>query len=145
MSHDRGCQDPKPSRAGRWPAVLALLTIGPVGFLFGHGCGSVSSDRDTAINQAASDACARYQVCDAIGPSGAYASVADCQTDWKNMFTKQWPQNQCDGRIDQSNLGVCRSRIMSTSCTNVLDVLTTFEVYCSAAAVCDVPSDAGRG
>jgi hypothetical protein len=132
-------------RAPRWPAILALLAIGPVGFLFAHGCGSVTNDRDSAISAAATDACNRYQACGDISATGSYMSIADCQTDWKAKFTNQWPANECEGRIDQSMLGVCRSRIMSTSCTNVLDVLTTFEVYCSAAAVCDLPSDGGRG
>ncbi len=142
MSEQRGTRT---RNSGRWPAILALLALGPVGFLFAHGCGSVASDRDAAINNAAADACDRYQACGDIGPSGSYMSIGDCQTDWKAKFTTQWPANECEGRIDQTMLGVCRSRIMSTSCTSVLDVLTTFEVYCSAAAVCDVPADAGRG
>jgi hypothetical protein len=132
----------------RWTGAFAALVVGSAGFLFGHGCGSVASDRDTAINQVTSDACARYQACGAIGPSAGsngYASINDCQTAWKDKFTTQWPPNECEGRIDQSMLGVCRSRIMSTSCDSVVDVLVTFEVTCSAAAVCDLPADGGRG
>ena len=128
----------------RWPTILALLVIGPVGFLFGHGCGSVTNDRDAAINNAAADACGRYQSCGDIGPSGTYPSITDCQTDWKAKFTMQWPP-ECQGRIDQAMLNVCRAAITSTSCTSVLDFLNTLYVKCAASSVCDLPSDAGRG
>jgi Family of unknown function (DUF6184) len=131
----------------KWTGVLAVA-VASAGFLFGYGCGNVTSDRDAAINTVTSDACARYQACGAIGPSAGangYPSISDCQAAWKAKFTTQWPANECEGRIDQSMLGVCRSRIMSTSCDSVVDVLVTFEVTCSAAAVCDLPSDAGRG
>jgi len=129
----------------RWPALLALLALGPVGFLFGHGCGSVTNDLDAAINNAATDACNRYQACGAIGPSGSYETLGACQNDWKAKFSNQWTPSACQGRIDQAMLTVCRDAINSTSCTNVLDILNTFLVKCSAAAVCDLPSDAGRG
>jgi hypothetical protein len=139
--------DERQRRKTGWRSVLALLAIGAAGFAFGagYGCGSVTNDRDAAINAASSDACNRYQACDAIGPSKSYASISDCQTDWKARFTNQWTQADCQGRIDQTMLGVCRSAIMGTSCTNVVDILETFLVKCSAAAVCDLPSDAGRG
>jgi hypothetical protein len=135
-------------RTGKWSGALALLAVGSASFLFGHGCGSVTSDRDAAISQAASDTCARYQTCGDIGPtagSNGYASINDCQNAWKGNFTTQWPAGECEGRIDQSMLSVCRSRIMSTSCTSILDVLVTFDVYCGATAICDLPTDGGRG
>jgi hypothetical protein len=131
----------------RWRATVAALAIGVTGFLVGvgYGCGSVTDDRDAAINSATTAACNRYQACNAIGPSGSYATISDCQTDWKAKFTNQWTQADCEGRIDQTMLNVCRDAINGTSCTSVLDILNTFLVKCSAAAVCDLPADAGRG
>jgi hypothetical protein len=125
-------------------AAVAMVVIGAAGFLFGHGCGSVSNDRDEAINQAATATCSRYQACGAIGTAGAPATVSDCQNDWKATFTKQWPPAQCQGRIDQSMLSLCVQRINSTECTSILDILNTLYVVCSEANVCDV-HDAGTG
>ena len=127
-------------------AGFGMLVIGTAAFLFGHGCGSVSNDRQDAINQATASACNRYQACGLIGSAStaSYASISDCQADWKNKFTTQWTQAQCQGRIDKTMLNVCIEGIDSTSCTNVLDVLNTFYVTCSVANVCDV-HDAGTG
>ncbi len=125
-------------------AAFALFAMGGVAFLFGHGCGTVSNDRQDAINRAASATCSRYQACRAIGTAAgaSYASVADCQNIWTGNFTKQWPPSGCQGRIDQSMLSLCIQRINTTECTSILDILNTLYVVCSEANVCDV-RDAG--
>ncbi|HVV17115.1 MAG TPA: DUF6184 family natural product biosynthesis lipoprotein [Polyangia bacterium] len=138
----------KTAKAPGVPAGLALLAIATVGFLFGHGCGSVShdrNDRDDAIDQATTATCSRYQACGLIGAAAtaSYASAGDCQAAWKDKFTTQWTQAQCQGHIDQPMLTVCLDAISGTSCTSILDVLTTFYVKCGAASVCDVPPDGG--
>jgi hypothetical protein len=125
-------------------AGLATLMVGSAAFLFGHGCGSVSNDRQDAINQATNAACQRYQTCGAIGKGLSYESVSDCQADWKSKFTTQWTEAQCQARIDHAMLNNCVERIDSTMCTSILDVLNTFYVVCSAANVCDI-HDAGTG
>lgn len=125
-------------------AGLAMLTVGAVAFLFGHGCGSVSNDRQDAISRATTAACERYQSCGAIGKGLSYDTLSDCQADWRNKFTMQWTEAQCQGRIDQSMLTNCIERIDSTMCTSILDVLNTFYVICSTANVCDI-HDAGTG
>ncbi len=130
-------------RRARGP-LAALALTGAVAFLFGHGCGSVSNDRQDAIHQAASATCSRYQACGAIGTAAgaSYASVADCRNEWTSNFTKQWTPAACQGRIDQSMLSVCLQRINTTECTSILDILNTLYVVCSQANVCDV-HDAG--
>ncbi|HSS38538.1 MAG TPA: DUF6184 family natural product biosynthesis lipoprotein [Polyangia bacterium] len=135
----------KTAKVSGLPAGLAIVAIGAVGFLFGHGCGSVTNDRDDAINQATTATCSRYQACGLIGPdaTASYATVGDCQSHWNEMFTKQWTAAQCQGHIDHPMLTVCLNAISSTSCTSVLDVLTTLYVKCGAGPVCDVPPDAG--
>lgn len=127
-------------------AAFGTLALGALAFLSGHGCGSVSNDRQDAINQATTAACNRYQACGLISnaSTASYATISDCQSEWNDRFTKQWTQAQCQGRIDKSMLNVCIEGIDSTSCTSVLDVLNTFYVTCSVANVCDV-HDAGTG
>lgn len=124
-------------------AACGMLVLGAAGFLFGHGCGSVSNDRQDAINQATTAACDRYQSCGLISSAAgaSYASVSDCQADWKARFTTQWAPS-CQGRIDHGMLNVCVEAIDSTDCTSVVDVLSTFYVKCSMANVCDL-HDAG--
>jgi hypothetical protein len=135
----------KIANGSRLSAGLAMLAFGTVGFLFGHGCGSVTNDRDDAINQATTATCNRYQTCGLIGASAtaSYMTVGDCQADWKLKFTNQWTAVQCQGHIDHPMLGLCLNAITATSCTSTLDVLTTFYVKCGAGPVCDVPPDAG--
>lgn len=123
-------------------AGLATLAFGSLAFLVGHGCGSVSNDRQDAINQATAATCSRYQQCGAIGAGLSYDTLSDCQDDWKNKFSMQWMESQCDGRIDHAMLSTCIERIDSTMCTSILDVLNTFYVICSTANVCDI-HDAG--
>lgn len=127
------------------PAGLAILAIGTVGVLFGHGCGTVTNDLNDAINQATTATCDRYQSCGLIGSEAgaSYATVDMCQAHWKDTFSKQWTPAQCQGHIDHPMLNVCLNAINGTSCTSVLDVLTTLYVKCGAGPVCDVPSDAG--
>jgi len=136
-----------PTTKSRLLPALAMLAIGTIGFMFGHGCGSVTNDRDDAINRATTATCNRYQACGLIGAAAtaSFATVGDCQAQWKAKFTAQWTPAQCQGRIDQPMLDVCVEAINGTSCTNFLDVLTTFYVKCGAAPICGATPDAGAG
>jgi hypothetical protein len=133
------------SKGLRGAAAAALLAVGGAAFAFGYGCGNVSNDLQDAIDQATNATCARYQACNLIGAASgdSYPSLTVCQADWKAKFTNQWTEAECQGRIDQAMLGVCRSAIDGTSCTSILDVLNTFYVKCGATAVCDLPPDGG--
>ena len=126
-------------------AGVAMVAVAAAGFVFGHGCGSVTNDRDDALGKATTATCNRYQACGLIGdaPTASYATVGLCQADWNDKFNKQWTPAQCQGHIDEPMLTVCLNAISATSCTNILDVLTTFYVKCGAGPVCDVPPDAG--
>ncbi|HVT07568.1 MAG TPA: DUF6184 family natural product biosynthesis lipoprotein [Polyangia bacterium] len=127
------------------PIGLAMLAFGTIGLLAGHGCGSVTNDRDDAISRATNATCARYQTCGLIGDgaNASYATVGVCQDEWRAKFSNQWTVPQCQGHIDHAMLDVCLAAINGTSCTSVLDVLTTFYVKCGIAPICDVPPDAG--
>jgi len=135
----------KASKSSRLPVGLALLALGTAGVLLGYGCGSVTNDRDDAINRATNATCARYETCGLIGDAAAdsYATLGDCQADWKKRYTDQWTVAQCQGHIDHPMLDVCLNAIAGTSCTSVLDVLNTFYVKCGVGPICDVPPDAG--
>ncbi len=137
----------QPTKGSGLRAGLAVLAMGTVGGLFGYGCGTVTNDRDDAINRATTATCMRYQACGLIGSAAtaSFTTVGDCQAQWKAKFTTQWTPAQCQGHIDQPMLNVCLEAINGTSCTNVLDVLTTFYVKCGASPVCGVPPDAGTG
>lgn len=135
----------KTSKRSGLPVALAMAALGTLGVLVGHGCGSVTNDRDDALNRATTATCSRYQACGLIGDgaSAKYATVSVCQDEWRAKFSMLWPVAQCQGHIDHPMLDVCVAAIDSTSCTSVLDVLTTFYVKCGPGPVCDVPPDAG--
>jgi len=126
-------------------AMLALMSAGAL--MIGRGCGGVTDSRVEARNAATQHTCARYQVCNAIGPGLTYTDLSACDTQWQANWDNSWPVADCQGKIDQAQLSFCLAAIDGTSCTNGLDILDTILVKCAKAMVCDQgnppPADAG--
>jgi hypothetical protein len=127
---------------------IALLGLFALGTLFGaRGCGGVTNmapTRAAARDAATKATCDRYNACGLVGTGQTYTDYSACQIAWEANWDSAWPAADCEGRIDQAQYNVCLSRIQSTSCTNILDFLTTLGI-CGKANVCVAGADASTG
>jgi len=122
--------------------IVALLGVGAL--LGTRGCGGVTDARVSARDQATKATCDRYNACGLIGTGQTYADYSTCQIAWESNWDSAWPAANCDGKISQSDLTVCLNRIASTSCTNVIDFLSTLGT-CDKTNVCSAGSATDGG
>jgi hypothetical protein len=126
----------------RWLQRVVLLGLAGAGALLARGCGGVTDTRVAARDQAAQATCMRYQTCMDIGTGLTYSDYSSCITAWEGKWEDAWPAGTCQGRIDNTQLGVCLDAIGATACTGFDFVLTLAK--CGSGTVCDlgVPIDA---
>jgi hypothetical protein len=100
------------------------------------GCSSGTSQQD-ARDRATTQTCNWFQTCHYIGSGMNYATYDQCEVDQRAQWENRWPPASCDGKIDESALETCLAAILSTDCTNILDIGDTLVVKCAEAKVCE--------
>ncbi len=113
--------------------LVALLAAG-VGAA-GVGCSSTSSQAD-ARDRATTQSCSWYQMCNNIGAGKKYDTLDSCEIQVRAQWDNAWPEQMCNGKINESQLEVCLAAIYATDCTNVLDIVDTIGVKCAEAKIC---------
>ncbi|HVZ75112.1 MAG TPA: DUF6184 family natural product biosynthesis lipoprotein [Polyangia bacterium] len=116
-------------------ALLALVAA---------SCGSVSTSRETARDQATTATCDRLMQCGNIGDGKAFSSYDNCKIMEQSFWEGHWDAATCDNKIDGANLTVCLSAISATDCGNGLDLFATL-AKCDEAKVCDAASSPDGG
>lgn len=102
------------------------------------GCLSVEGAREGGAQRV----CQFYARCGEVQPGETYDTFNDCMVDQRASFTRSWPTDRCQGRIDGQNLDVCYRAIENTQCGNVFDIIATLS-KCEASDVCTAGSPSG--
>jgi len=114
-------------------ATLSLFVVAVI--VVDVSCGSGTSQQD-ARDRATTQTCNWFQSCHYIGPGMNYATYDQCEGDQRAQWENRWPPASCDGKINESALETCLAAILSTDCSNALDILDTLGSKCAEAKVC---------
>lgn len=109
-------------------AAVALLAVA--------GCGSVTTSRESARDQATTVSCNWFQMCGEIGAGKTFATRDACEVSVRANRDAAWPASECAGKINVNQLDICLSAIRSTTCMNGVDFLNTVFNKCPATLVC---------
>jgi hypothetical protein len=120
--------------------VVAALVGGVVALQ--PSCSTTTSQAD-ARDRATTQTCNWFQTCHYIGAGMNYATYDQCEVDQRAQWENRWPPASCDGKVDESALETCLAAILSTDCSNILDIADTLGVKCAEAKVCEGSSPDG--
>lgn len=103
--------------------------------LIAAACGNYS--QPVARDRATAQACDFFQRCGDIGEGETFATRDACEVDVRAAFNRQWPVEECDGKIRGEDLDRCLKAIEVTSCGNLWDIfVNTLGQKCPASEVC---------
>lgn len=117
-------------------ASSVLIALCSLNFVACEDDTSQPNARDRAVDAA----CARFEQCGAIRPSGgSYVSNESCRIDQARIWEGQWPPGECDGRIDGTQLDLCINAIDAAECGEALDILNIVFNKCPKSKICAGP------
>ncbi len=91
-------------------------------------------DRDDAISQVVSAACARYQECSQLGLDSKFESLEDCTGDLRADLTDRWTESKCGGDygVLKAKIAECADRYRGWHCDGNLVDFTKTQTGCGA-------------